>query len=171
MHRNRSHCTQVLFVGLALATGVLATALLGGCSLAKGFAPEGTSTKAPPSVATPGELERMSAETKRSEIATSFPVEVPVVAGEVIRGEAQGGDAWDYQLMVPVAMGDVISWYATAYTRAEWQFIADNEAGSGRKLVFVKGDAESEIIVKSAGAKLTNVIGIVGVGAPVLNTQ
>ncbi|MEI7814021.1 MAG: hypothetical protein WCJ13_04435 [Coriobacteriia bacterium] len=156
-----AHRYTVLAVVLAMAL------LLGGCA---GQRPK-PSVVPTPTASSSVAIARMSAEQKRTTIATSFPIEVPVPQGRVVRGEAQGADAWDYQLMIPASAADVVSWYAEWYTKADWQLISDTAADGGRKLSFVKGGAESAVIVKPAGADLTSVIVVLGVGAPVLNTQ
>jgi hypothetical protein len=112
----------------------------------------------------------MSAAEKRATIATSFPIEVPVPQGKVVRGEAQGVDVWDYELAIPTTPAEVAAWYANWYTKADWQLLADTTVGEGRKLTFVKGGAESQVIVKPNGSG-TTVIVVLGVGAPVINTQ
>jgi len=156
-----AHRYTVLAVVLAMAL------LLGGCA---GQRPK-PSVVPTPIASSSVAIARMSAEQKRTTIATSFPIEVPVPQGRVVRGEAQGSDAWDYQLLIPASAADVVSWYAEWYTKADWRLISDTAADGGRKLSFVKGGAESAVIVKPAGADLTSVIVVLGVGAPVLNTQ
>ena len=60
-------------------------------------------------------LALMTAEEKVSQIATSFPIQVPVAAGSVVRGEAQGDSAWVYQIIVPGSVARVQAWYLQAY--------------------------------------------------------
>ena len=150
-----------------LAVVLATTFLLGGCAGQRATPAVAPAATVSPSVT----IARMSAEQKRTTIATSFPIEVPVPQGRVVRGEAQGSDAWDYQLLISASAADVVSWYAEWYTKADWQLISDSATDGGRKLTFMKGSAESEVIVKPSGADLTSVIVVLGVGAPVLNTQ
>jgi hypothetical protein len=150
----------------ALAVGVVLVALSGGC------APKATPAPAQSAVTTGvPQIARMSADKKRSEIASSFPIEVPVPEGRVLRGEAQGADVWDYQLEMPKGAADVVTWYMTWYPKAEWQLIGDEVAGAGRRLTFSKGGYAADITVTPDGSDRTKVTAIVGMGQPVLNTQ
>jgi hypothetical protein len=150
-----------------VAAGFAVALLSGGCAASTPQA-----VQQPAATAAAGaQIPRMTAQEKRSMIASSFPVEVPVLRGRVVRGQAQGGDAWDYQLEVAAPAADVAEWYATWYTKADWQLVGDEAAGKGRKLTLVKGRAESMVVVTPLGADLANVSVVLGVGAPVLNTQ
>jgi hypothetical protein len=152
----------------ALTLVGVAALLVGGCasngSRVLGFAPASA-----PASAT--EIARMTADQKRSVIATSFPIEVPVPQGKVLRGEAQGADLWIYQLEVPAGAADVARWFTSLYPKAEWQLIKDEAAGARRRLVFVKGGYAADMMVTPVGADLTKVTAVVGMGQPVLNTQ
>ena len=117
MHRRVTNAAT-LAIAAALAAG-----LLGGCASA-------TSRSAQPSSAGQGQtraavraanLARMTPEQKRSLIASDFPIEVPVPAGSVTRGESQGGSVWDYRIEVPDEPRAVAAWFAEAYGHAEWQ--------------------------------------------------
>jgi hypothetical protein len=112
----------------------------------------------------------MSADQKRSQIASSFPIEVPVPEGRVLRGEAQG-TVWDYQLETPRSAADAVSWYLTWYPKAEWQLIGDEVAGASRRLKFSKGGYAADITVTADGSDRAKVTAVVGMGQPVLNTQ
>jgi hypothetical protein len=113
----------------------------------------------------------MTAEKKRSDIATDFPIEVPVPDGRVVRGESQGEGLWDYQLEIPLSAAEVESWYATLYPKAEWRLIGNDVVGDGRRLTFVKGGYAADVTITPTGPKLTKVTAIVGIGQPILNTQ
>jgi hypothetical protein len=157
---------------LARAAALLATALalavlLGGC--APKAAPVAQQASAPAAAAI--EIPRMSAAEKQSLIASSFPVQVPVPQGRVLRGEAQGEDAWDYQIEIAAASSDVARFYAGWLGKADWQLVGDATQGDTRTLTLVKGGAESRIIITPAGPGTTNAAVVLGVGAPVLNTQ
>jgi hypothetical protein len=143
------------------------TALLGGCA-SKTAAP----TQQPPAPATAAvEIPRMTAAEKQSLIATSFPVQVPVPQGRVLRGEAQGEDVWDYEIEISAAPSDVAGFYSGWLGKADWQLVGDQTQGDSRTLTFVKGGAESKIVITSAGEGVTNASVVLGVGVPVINTQ
>ena len=131
----------------SIAAVLAAGALLGGC------APKpATPTQQPPaSAATPIEIPRMTAEEKRSVIASSFPVQVPVPQGRVLRAEAQGEDVWDYQMEIAAAPSDVAGFYAGWMGKADWRLVGDQTQGESRTLTLVKGGAESRIVITSAG--------------------
>ena len=154
-------------IALALAIGLMLALGSAGC-ISKLVKPAG-STGASSSSATP--IARMTADEKRSAIATSFPIEVPVPQGRVLRGEAQGADVWDYQLEIQASTADVVSWYTTWYPKAEWQLIKDEAVGEGRRLIFTKGGYAADVTVSSAGPDVAEVTAIVGMGNPILNTQ
>ena len=116
-------------------------------------------------------IPRMTAEGKRSTIATSFPIEVPVPQGRVTRGQAQGTDAWDYQLSIDASAQDVAAWYADAYTKADWQLVDNQAVGDTIRLTLVKNGAQSQVTVKSVGQDQSTTTVILGVGVPVLDTQ
>jgi hypothetical protein len=154
---------------VAAFTLVVAAALsAGGCASRGSRVPEPAPAAVP---AVPAEITRMTADQKRSMIATSFPIEVPVPQGQVLRGEAQGADVWIYQLKVPAGAADVAGWFTSLYPKAEWQLIKDESTGEGRRLVFVKGGYAADVTVTPAGADFTRVTAVVGMGQPVLNTQ
>jgi len=142
-------------------------AFSGGCTADSPASTPAAQTQASPVLAIP----RMTAEGKRSTIATSFPIEVPVPQGRVTRGQAQGTDAWDYQLAIDASAQDVAAWYADAYTKADWQLL-DNEATGGTiRLTLVKNGAQSQVTVKPEGEGQATATVILGVGVPVLETQ
>lgn len=143
---------------------VLASLALSGCARAK--APEPATQQEAKSVT----IEAMSPEQKQSLIATSFPMEVPVAVGKVARGEAQGPDAWDYELSVAAPLSDVETWYRQAYSSRNWQLSERTQGAGLLSLTFVKGAAQSRVDLSEKGAS-TTVSVILGVGAPVLQTQ
>ena len=146
------------------AAGLLLILLASGCSAAR-------TAPIPASAPAAAPIERMGAQDKRSMIASSFPIEVPVPAGQVIRGEAQGNEAWVYRLVLDSSAENAAAWYVDAYTGVEWQIIGDETSGDTRSLAMTKGAAESEVTLKSLGAAQTQATVVVGVGTSVLNTQ
>lgn len=120
-------------------------------------------------------LEPLAPSAKRAEIASSFPIEVPVVSGEVTRGQAQGTDAWDYEVSVASPPQDVVTWYRNAYAGRNWvlqhEWYVDGPQGGGTELTFRKGDAESRVTVSGTAENTSIVRAVLGVGAPVLDTQ
>lgn len=154
----------IAFASLA----VLAAGLLSGCA---GAGVRFDAGPASPSQTTPAEaLEPMAVEQKRSAIATSFPLEVPVPDGEVVRGEAQGQSAWDYEVVVNRPLSAVESWYTGAYTGRLWELAGREQTAAGVSLTFRKGAAESRVTLSERGGRTTASV-ILGVGAPVLQTQ
>ncbi len=109
--------------------------------------------------------------SEKAAIDASFPPEVPVVRGVVQSGKAQGPDAWDYSLMSYEEPASVAEWYRQAYRGRSWELVSDRALETGEaELTFQKGGAQSRLTIgRQAGA--TRVDAIVGVGAPVLETQ
>lgn len=162
---------RVLIISL-----VLSSALAGCVSQASepsglpdvGQAPEGP---APQSVS----IEAMTPSEKRELIAPNFPIEVPVPAGSVTRSASQGDDAWDYEVVVDVSAESLADWYRGAYSSRSWQVVEDGasgaaDEGSGYETAFRKGAAESRVVVTAQGEGAKAAV-ILGVGAPVLQTQ
>ncbi len=151
-----------------LALGLVTAALLSGCT------PSPTEPAAKQVSTT--ELDsmlRMSPEMKRDEIAPSFPVEIPVPKGNVVRGEAQGENAWVYVLMVNPDVATTAEWYRRMLGRIEWELVDDSAsvADGSARLRFTKGGAQQEIVLAPAEGGGTLVTASVGVGVPVLQTQ
>lgn len=150
---------------LALACTLVVT--LVACAPAK--------TPAPDPAAQATALSAMVPSAKRAQIATSFPAEVPVVVGTVVRGEAQGTDAWDYEIEVAAPPSDVVRWYHEAYAGRNWvasgDVMVDGPGGGGTAITFRKGGAESRVTVYGTPDNTSIVRAILGVGAPVLQTQ
>lgn len=153
---------------IALASlAVLAAGLLSGCDgAARSAVPSGSPSQTAPSEA----LEPMAVEQKRSAIATSFPLEVPVPDGEIVRGEAQGDSAWDYEIVVDRPLAAVETWYTQAYAGRVWELAGREQTSSGVSLTFRKGGAESRVTLSENDGRTTASV-ILGVGSPVLQTQ
>lgn len=121
--------------------------------------------------AAPADPELMSLSDRRSQIASNFPSELPVVAGTVIRGQAQGPDAWDYVVESPRDPQTVATWYQRLYLARNWQLVSDEGYGDGGiSLTYRKGAAESRITIEPIDGG-TRASVIVGVGVPVTQTQ
>jgi hypothetical protein len=152
---------------LTLAAIALCAGLLGGCARPAALAPKPAGDSL--SAVSPAPLALMTPAQKASQIATSFPPQVPVPSGTVSRGEAQGDTAWDYELLVPGEVSAVMRWYLDAYTNAEWTVISR----SASEMTLKKNNAQSRIVLTSGGTApaQTKVIAVVGVGTPVLSTQ
>ncbi len=119
----------------------------------------------------PSGLATMGLEQVRSEIDSGFPVETPVPAGVVVRGGAQGPDAWDYELIVSAPVSSVIEWYRQAYTGRSWAVTDERPIeGGGAEMTLLKGGAESRVSATPKG-RGTRVVVILGIGEPVLQTQ
>jgi hypothetical protein len=128
--------------------------------------PESTNGSAPVAA-----LAAMGADQKRAELGANFPIEVPVVAGRVVRGEEQGPDAWAYEVIAEAPVSTVAEWYRQAYEGREWTVTGQTALeGGGSELSMQKGTAQSRVTVSPEGTG-SRVLVILGVGAPVLETQ
>jgi hypothetical protein len=120
-------------------------------------------------------IEAMSPSDKRFEIAENFPAEVPVPVGRVIRGTAQGEDAWDYEIVLDFAPAAVVEWYRSAFASRSWVVVDESGPAGGSatgpyELTLQKGAAESRVVVSAEGEGARALV-VLGVGAPVLQTQ
>lgn len=141
-------------------------------------APESGTPQAPaaaaPSVAV-AQFPALEPSEKRALIAQSFPVEVPVPAGSVIRGQAQGDSAWDYELTCALRARELAQWYRMAYEGRSWQLI-DERSGrteTGRDFVELelgKGYSQSRLTIVDEGAQ-SRVVAVIGLGEAVLESQ
>ena len=174
--------THRLMRPLAPVVLVLAATALVGCVAQGGdtgaSSPASTVASVAPEQAGPGanrgagdagKVSPLAAE-RRSQLASGFPIEVPVPDGAVTRAEAQGDSAWIYELSVDAQPFDVAAWYRAAYASANWQLVRDEVASSGGTLIFVKGaGAQSKIrLIAEPGG--TKVVASVGVGEAVGET-
>lgn len=156
----RSRATLALLaLVLPVALGVAA-----GCSRTPAPAPAQSPAQAPV-------VSAMAAAQKRSEIATSFPVQVPVAQGEVARGQAQSASVWDYELAVAAPRESVAAWYRSAYGAAEWKVVGESTSADGvLRIQLMKGFAETQLDLAEEGGS-TRVRAIVGLSEPVFDTQ
>lgn len=124
-------------------------------------------------------IQAMTPTQVRSEIAEDFPLEVPVPSGVVTRGGSQGGDAWEYAVVVPASPVALADWYRTVLASRSWEVVSDTVSGTAdggspkttrHEITFRKGAAESRVTVSAAGEEARAIV-ILGVGAPVLQTQ
>jgi uncharacterized protein YceK len=160
-------------IALALAVSIT----VAGCASASQVE---SPTQSEPPIESAPTVKAMTPDAKRSVIATSFPIEVPVPEGEFVRSQAQGDDAWDYEVRVRSTPEAMVDWYRQAYSAASWtltqegDFTGASPRLGGRFLTFRKGSAaQSEVTVEGvADAEgMVTVRVILGVGAPVLETQ
>jgi len=113
----------------------------------------------------------MTLEERQQFIAPNFQVEVPVPSGEVVRGQAQGDLAWDYELIVAAPPTAVAAWYTETYTGREWQVAEQTAPTPGAITVtMTKGGAQTRVAITPEGDK-SRVKAVLGIGAPVLQTQ
>jgi len=135
--------------------------------------PEQEVEQSSPSVDTPAGtlVEAMDPDQKRSEIDSGFPLEVPVAEGDVVRAKAQGPDAWDYEILVPAPPTEVSDFYRSSYIARSWLVTQERPLeGGGAELTFEKGGAQSRVSV-TPETEGSRAVVILGVGAPVLETQ
>ena len=157
---------------LALAaTLCLALLPLGACTRPPDSQPAApTDSGAPPAAVAP--IKAMTIEQKQQLVAENFQPEVPVPFGEVIRGQAQGNNAWDYELVVDAPPASVASWYQDAYLGREWQLAEQTSPSPGAfTLTLVKNAAQTRVTITPEGEGKSRVKAVLGVGAPVLQTQ
>jgi hypothetical protein len=157
---------------IALASVALIAVALAGCA-AKTAA---TAVVAPEagisSAAASAKVRAMTIEEKQDLIASNFQIEVPVPFGTVVRGEAQGSNAWDYELIVDAPVAAVSMWYERSYTGREWQFVSQNVPQAGTLiLTFVKNGAQTRVTISPVSGGEARVQGILGIGAPVLQSE
>ena len=115
----------------------------------------------------------MTIEERQQSIAPNFQVEVPVPFGEVVRGQAQGDLAWDYELIVAAPPADVARWYSETYLGREWSLVERTAPSPGAiTLTMTKNAAETRVSITPEGdGGSSRVKAVLGVGAPVLQTQ
>jgi hypothetical protein len=117
-------------------------------------------------------IRAMTIAEKQSLIAANFKPEVPMPFGQVVKAEAQGDTAWDYELLIDASVPAVSSWYQEAYTGREWQMVDQSAPQVGSlTLTLTKNRAETRVTITPTSDGKARVVGILGVGAPVLQTQ
>lgn len=152
-------------ISLAALLLVVSAGLLGGCSGAK----TSSESSDPLASAVPAKLTMMTPAEKTSQIATSFPMQVPVPVGTVERGQAQGPTAWDYTIVVPGDVTAVERWYFDVYSGAEWTVVSR----SADSMALQKNRAQTQLRFTAVEGKLskTRIVAAVGIGTQVLQTQ
>lgn len=165
---------------LALAVFASAIVVVAGCTRSPA---DSRSTQAPTvqspveqrETGDPDSVTAMSIARKREVLPEGFPFQVPVVDGRVVRvfeRDQDGDGVWLYDIEVEAKAADVVAWYESIYTAAEWQLVDKvEETQDGRRAVrlrLVKGSgAESvvRIVDKREGSTVVN--GSIGIGVPV----
>ena len=136
---------RVAFTALLFGSAALALAL-------SGCAPVDTAVPAAAPQVSTATVVRMEPAQTRAEIATNFPVEVAVAEGQVLRGEAQGPGAWDYEIVVVAPPATVAAWYREQYRLRSWELVESQDPASGAvRLTLRKGSAESEVTIEPMG--------------------
>ena len=147
-----------------LLSVALAALMMGGCSqLGSGEDTESSSAASSEPVAIELPEHTMSLEQIRglsmstgdkSEMATGFPIPLPVVDGEVIQARplpVEGGGEWAYTIKVAEQPATVTEWYSRAYPIANWQIVAayeyTDEGIDFTVLEMTKGGAYSRISI------------------------
>ena len=155
----------------AFAATVAACAALVACTTGPTVTPPaektaaGTSTEGSP-------VSAMSAVQRRSMIASNFPLEVPVPMGEVVRAEAQGDTAWDYEVILPADPVAVATWYVDALRAREWQVESQTGSPEGELvLTLTKRLAQTRVTIAAEPNGKSRAKVILGVGTSVLQTQ
>jgi len=127
---------------------------------------------APSATVSSAEITAMTFEERQRLIAPNFQVEVPVPSGEVVRGEAQGELAWDYELIVAAPPAAVATWYRETYTGRDWQVVDQTVPSKGAiTLTMTKNGAQTRLVITPEGTNGSRVSAVLGVGTPVLQTQ
>jgi len=153
------------------------SAFLGACTSNQAATPTtpqapATTPAASSAASAQADIRAMTIPEKQKLIAANFQPEVPVPFGQVVKGEAQGETAWDYELVVDASVPAVSSWYQEVYTGREWQ-VADQTAPQvgSLTLTLTKNGAETRVAITPTSDGKARVVGVLGVGAPVLQTQ
>jgi hypothetical protein len=107
---------------------------------------------------------------RRSELASGFPLEVPVADGSITGSEAQGNAAWTYEMTIAATPFDVAAWYRDSYAAANWGVVRDQVGANGGAIIFAKGAGAQSKIRLAAVAGGTTVLASVGVGEAVGET-
>jgi len=163
MMRNRS-----MLIALALSSVLVIAGLLGGCASSSPSSAPSSSSSGAAEQTSPAPLSLMSADEKYARIAQTFPPQVPVPAGTIESGRAQGDSAWDYTIVVAGGAASVREWYRMAYVRADWSVVGE----TSDSLSFQKSAAQSMATFGPADSgATTRVVVTVGVGTPVLDLQ
>jgi|GEM_PF-2484636 len=152
------------------ASCALASLCLVGCaatSVPATSVPSNPATKAEARV----EIRPMTLAEKRDFLAPNFLAEVPVPFGEVVRAKAQGPDAWDYEILVANSPAAVVIWYMEAYSGREWTVEQATPTDGLTTLTLTKNAAEARVTITREADGRARVSGVLGVGAPVLQTQ
>jgi len=169
------------FLRLPITVGALcAAALIGAQMSGCGSTPptpssaDSTTTAQQPATTAPAQepIEQMTPAEKRAVMAEGFPVEIPVPQGQVTRAQAQGADAWDYEIHVAASPQALLDWFASTYSGRNWTVVAEGTLSDGGSYIELKkGTAESRVdIPNSTDSSATVARVVVGVGAPVLGT-
>jgi hypothetical protein len=153
-------------VALVLVALVASVTLLGGCSPKP--TPPSQSADSLDGVA-PAPLTQMTPAEKASNIAPSFPMQIPVPSGDVQRGEAQGTTAWVYQIVVPSDAKSVQRWYLDVYSGSEWTVLS--RTASAMDLQKNRAQTRLRFEPVPGNEPKTRVTAEVGVGTQVLQTQ
>jgi hypothetical protein len=166
MSRRATTAKRSARLATALVLCIAAAGLLGGCARKVVVASAPADLLA--NIA-PANLRSMTPAEKTSQIASSFPAQVPVPSGQIQRGEAQGTSAWDYEIVVPGRVSSVLRWYLDAYRNANWTVLSR----SATVVTLEKNHAQTRLQLQSVAASpaKTKVTAAVGVGTQVLQTQ
>ena len=100
----------------------------------------------------------MSIQSK-SEMATGFPVPLPVIDGKVLEARllpVEGVGDWVYTIEVSESPKTVFEWYSRAYPIANWQidsaYETAEDGATTTTLEMMKGSAHSHITISPAGS-------------------
>ncbi len=166
---------------LAALAGAIATTVVG-CSPQQQSVQPPASEQVPPAEqpaaqASPSAFEligQMSLEDKREQLGPSFPLEIPVPAGQAVLGKDQGPDIWGYKVEVAHDPGTVRDWYIEAYERRGWEITDTSLLTQGMPGYYIearKNAAETRVdLVGEKGSPNTVAGVVVGIGTPVLDT-
>ncbi len=115
----------------------------------------------------------MSTEQKQLDMPEGFPLQVPVIEGEVVVASVydQGNGVWLYDLRTEHAWASAAEWYRRMYPIANWELLSEVPMSNGEviTLEFAKGDARSTVVVRyEDGGALVEAS--VALGAPASDT-
>lgn len=112
----------------------------------------------------------MSLEQREAGLPPGFPIEIPVLAGEVTVAETTGEPdlgPWHYVIRTDVETAAIVEWYKQAYAGRSWRLVSEAEETDGYAMIFTKGSGAWSTVHVVAAEDGTTVECWAGIGVPV----
>ena len=152
-------------VYLLVLASALSALLVTGCApreLPQAEAPQQGAGSDHLSPASGSELE-MSAEQKTAELNSTFPVEFPVMAGQVLAAETVSGTELSYQVLVSAPLQQVVEWHRSILGQRAFALMDEAQADDGSVvLTYRRGDATYALRIEPTSDKTATVVGTLG---------